>query len=68
MEINERHHEQFADAVRAYWDKGREAGLAAKKELRDEVGDENMEALANEYEQRREHEIEVAERENDPQR
>lgn len=45
--------ERFQDAVQAYFDFGNAAGLAAKKELRDEIGDEAMLELADEYRKRK---------------
>ena len=44
---------RFSDACQAYIDHGAEAGLAAKRELRDEVGDATMAELAKVYKKRK---------------
>ncbi len=45
--------ERFELAVQEYHDHGAAAGLLAKQELRDEIGDEAMAEVAAEYKQRK---------------
>ena len=45
--------ERFEMAVQEYHDHGAAAGLIAKQELRDEIGDEAMADVAAEYKKRK---------------
>jgi len=51
--MDEKLFERFEEAVQEYFDHGTAAGLAAKKTLREEVGDEIMVELADEYRKRK---------------